>query len=83
MTDGPRADGDLNPAMRPRSRDLRTQQTEWAKAKTFLDKLKANPEDAEAALAVGKYYAASRGNWEHALPLFAKSTQAALEQARK
>lgn len=64
-----------------RSKDLRTQQTEWARAKPFFDKLKANPEDAEAALAAGKYYAASRGDWEHALPLFAQSAQAALMEA--
>jgi hypothetical protein len=30
---------------------------------------------------VGKYYAAFRGDWEHALPLLAKSTQAALKEA--
>ncbi|MCY3021603.1 MAG: hypothetical protein NTW87_21525 [Planctomycetota bacterium] len=72
---------DMARTLQARSKELRAQQTEWARAKPLFDRLKADPEDAEAAVAAGKYYAASRGDWEHALPLFAKSAQAALKEA--
>lgn len=63
-----------------RTRELRTQQTEWGKVKPHFDKLKASPDDAEAVLAVGKHHAA-KGSWEDALPLLAKCSVAGLREA--
>jgi hypothetical protein len=72
---------DLVAAIQARAKDMRAQLAEWAKVKPAFDKLKANPEDAEAALAVARYYVAAKGDWEQAAPLFAKCSTPALATA--
>jgi len=72
---------DLAKTIQARGKDLRTQQADWAKAKPFVEKLQANPDDPAAALNVGKYYAVSKGDWEQALPLLAKCSVPALKEA--
>ena len=52
--------------------------------KPYLDQLKKDPQDAEANLELGKYFALLKGKWERGLPLLAKGADAALgAQARK
>jgi hypothetical protein len=43
----------------------------FARLQAFVDRLKADPKDAEANLELGKYYALFKGRWEKALPLLA------------
>lgn len=64
-----------------RARDLRAQQAEWAKVKPLADRLKANPDDPEAALAVARHYVVAKGDWGTALPLFSKCAVPALKEA--
>jgi hypothetical protein len=66
--------------VRNRAKDVRAQQAEWAKVKPFLDKLKTSPDDADAALGAGKFYA-SLGDWDRALPLLARAAVPALKDA--
>ncbi|MGD0091063.1 MAG: LamG-like jellyroll fold domain-containing protein [Planctomycetota bacterium] len=68
-------------ALQARAKEIRAQQAEYAKVKPQLEKLKANPDDPEAAAAVGKYYVAARNDWEQGLPLLAKSAAPALKDA--
>lgn len=64
-----------------RAKEVRAEQAGWNKAKPHFDKLKANPDDADAALAAGKYLVTAKGDWERALPLLAKCSQSALKDA--
>ena len=64
-----------------RLKDLRAAQAEWAKVKPALDRLKANPDDPEAGLSAGRYYLATKGDWERALPLLAKCSAPAFKEA--
>ncbi len=45
---------------------------EWERAQTAQASLKDNPEDAAANLALGKYLALRKGDWDKGLPLLAK-----------
>jgi len=72
---------ELAKTIQARARDVRTQQADWARVKPHLDRLKDNPDDLDAALAVGKYYVASKGDWERALPLLAKCSATSLKEA--
>lgn len=51
--------------------------------KTAEDVLAGQPDDASANLSVGAYYAYVQGNWEKALPYFAKSNDADLQPLAK
>jgi hypothetical protein len=64
-----------------RAKAIRAEQAEWAKAKPHFDKLKATPDDADAALAAAKYLVNAKSDWERALPLLAKCPQTALKAA--
>jgi len=64
-----------------RAKEVRAQQTEWARVKPSIDKLKDNPADADAALAVGKYHILSSGDWQKALPVLATCASPALQLA--
>jgi hypothetical protein len=44
----------------------------FAKQQGYLDRLKTNPNDAEANLELGKYYGLIKRNWDKALPHLAK-----------
>jgi hypothetical protein len=59
--------------------DVRAMQKEFDRVKTFVTKLQKNPDDKEANLEVGKYYALLKGNWQKGLPLLAKSDDADLK----
>ena len=72
---------DLAKTAQTRAKEVRAEQAEWNKAKPHFDKLKANPDDADAALAAGKYLVTAKGDWERALPLLAKCSQSALKDA--
>lgn len=50
----------------------------FAKQEAYLAKLKANPEDPEANLELGRYFALFKGRWEKGLPYLAKGEDAAL-----
>jgi hypothetical protein len=63
-----------------RAKECRVQLTEWNRVRPSAEKLKETPDDAEACLAVGKYYAAAR-KWAAALPLLAKGSHAGLKEA--
>jgi hypothetical protein len=68
-------------ALQARTSEVRGQQIEWNKVKPMLDKLAASPDDSAAALAVGRFYLLTKGNWDKALPLFAKCSSDALKAA--
>ncbi|MCY3022999.1 MAG: hypothetical protein NTW87_28820 [Planctomycetota bacterium] len=72
---------ELAKAVAARLKDLRAAQAEWAKVKPSLDRLKANPDDPEACLTVGRYHLATKGDWERALPLLAKCSAPAFKEA--
>jgi len=63
------------------TKDIRAQQSEWVKVKPHFEKLKEDPDNPEAALAVAKYDMASKDDWEHALPLLAKCSVPLLKEA--
>jgi serine/threonine protein kinase len=63
-----------------RSRDVKALQSEWARIKPAVENLKADPGDAEACLAVGRFHATAR-NWEAALPLLAKGSHPGFKEA--
>jgi hypothetical protein len=62
------------------AKDLRARQADWNRVRPSLEKLKASPDDAEACLAVGRYYAAA-DRWTEALSLLAKAGAPALQAA--
>jgi hypothetical protein len=66
-----------------RSKDLADQKAVYDKLKKSRDSLEANPEDAEASLAVGKYQCFVKGHWEAGLPLLAKGSEATLKELAK
>jgi len=67
-------------SLQTRAKEIRAQQSEWARIKPHFDRLKENPTDAEAALAVGKYHISS-GDWEKAVSVLAKCTSPTLQLA--
>ncbi|MCY3021534.1 MAG: hypothetical protein NTW87_21175 [Planctomycetota bacterium] len=72
---------ELAARVQARSKELRAQQTDWAKVKPHFDKLKTAPDDPDANLAVAKHYVTAKSDWEHALPLFAKCSAPVLKEA--
>lgn len=56
----------------------RVKAKEFEKIRPALEKLSANPQDAEARTAVGRYYGLVCGEWERALELLAGGTDAEL-----
>ncbi len=68
-------------AAQERVKELRAQQAEWNRVRSHAERLKEAPDDAAASLAVAKYRAAVKGDWDAALPLFAKGSHAGLKEA--
>ncbi len=67
-----------------RDRELRDAQKDLEKVKASRDTLKDHPDDAEANLAVGRYLAYRKGDWDRALPHLAAAGQEKLTaQAKK
>jgi WD40 repeat protein len=59
-------------SVKKRDEDVQRLQQDYAKVKEHVDKIKTVPDDPQANLEVGKYYALSRNNWKKGIPLLAK-----------
>jgi WD40 repeat protein len=71
-------------AVRKRNDEVQTVRKGFDRLKPFIARLKKDPEDAEANLRLGEYYALLKGKWERGLPLLARGSDDALKiQARK
>jgi hypothetical protein len=55
----------------------------FAKQQAYLDRLKAKPDDAEANLELGRYYGLTKRNWDKALPLLTRGSDAGLADLAK
>ncbi|MCI0377324.1 MAG: hypothetical protein L0215_06950, partial [Gemmataceae bacterium] len=58
-------------AVQKRNDEIRVVQKGFSRLQAFLDRLKINPNDAEANLELGKYYALLKGRWDRALKMLA------------
>ncbi len=54
-----------------RQRDIKLLVDEFARLKDSIERLQADPDDAEANLDLGRYYGFLKGRWDKALPLLA------------
>jgi len=63
-----------------RQEEVEAVQKGFARLQVFVDRLKKNPNDAEANLELGRYYALLKGRWERALPLLAMGSDPALQK---
>lgn len=63
--------------------EVRKLQQSWQKSQAMLAKLKEQPDDPEANLAVGLWYCFERGEWQQGLPHLAKSSDAQLKALAK
>jgi glutamine cyclotransferase len=66
-------------AAQKRSDEVLAVQKGFARLQAFLDRLKQDPDDMQANLELGKYYALLKGKWDKALPYLAKGGDAALK----
>ncbi len=66
-----------------RGQEVRRLQEAYAPVKAAAAKLRANPNDPEANLALGRFQAFTKGNWEKALPLLARGSDPALRTLAK
>ena len=51
----------------------------FARQQGYLDRLKADPKDADANLELGKYYGLIKRHWDRALPYLARGSAPALK----
>lgn len=70
-------------SVRKRNEEVLVVKKGFARLQKFVDRLKNNPQDAEANLELGKYYALLKGKWERALPLLALGNDADLKAKAK
>ena len=70
-------------SLRKKQEEIVRLQKEFARWQPFADKLAKNPNDVEAILEMGKYYALIKGDWERGLPLLAKSGKGDLQTAAR
>jgi WD40 repeat protein len=70
---------DLQSKLDRLGRVLEGQEAQFAKVKRHFDKLNANPKDADANLAVGKYLCLGKGQWANGLPLLLLGNDAGLQ----
>ena len=66
-------------AVQKRNEEILAVQKGFARLQAFIDRVEKNPQDAEANLELGKYYAVLKHRWEKALPYLAGSSDAALK----
>jgi WD40 repeat protein len=59
--------------------EVKATQKEFDRVKPFLEKLQSSPDNKEANLEAGKYYALLKGNFEKGLPLLIKGGDEALK----
>ncbi len=64
-----------------RRREVQEQRDRWNEFQAALEKLKANPDDEASHWIAGRWYAFARGDWDQAMPHFAKSASAELRAA--
>jgi hypothetical protein len=76
-------DADLAERVKQLTRQVRSIRTEYNRVRSFMDQLLENPDDAEAAGRVGRFYALTLGDWDRALPLLARSEDNQLKELAK
>jgi hypothetical protein len=59
-----------------RAEEIRAAEKGFAKQQGYLDRLKANPDDAAANLELGKYYGLTKRHWDRAMPYLARGADA-------
>jgi hypothetical protein len=64
--------------LRRRQQDVLRLQKDYARVEPHAAVLRANPDEPQANLEIGKYQTFIRGNWEKGLPYLAKGSDAAL-----
>lgn len=65
-------------AAKKRQDEVALQAKSFSKQAAFLDRLKTNPNDAEANLELGRYFSLFKGRWERGLAYLAKGKDPAL-----
>jgi hypothetical protein len=70
---------DLQTKLNRLGKVLEGQEAQFAKVKPHFDKLKSNPKDADANLAVGKYLCLGKGQWDKGLPRLLLGNDAGLQ----
>ncbi len=76
-------DTDLVRTVRIKTRKIQSALADYKAVAKALEKLDADPDDAEANLLVGRFYCLSRENWDTGLPYLAKGSDAVLAAAAK
>jgi WD40 repeat protein len=56
-----------------RSEEIAVAREKFSKLQPYVDRLKQDPNDAEANLKLGEYFGLIKGKWDRALPLLARS----------
>lgn len=64
-----------------RVKELQSMVLAAEKLQPFREQLNKNPEDAEANLALGRYYCFLRNDWDTGLPMLAKAGESAIQAA--
>jgi WD40 repeat protein len=70
-------------AAQKRNEEITEAKERFSTLQAFVDRLKTNPSDAEANLKLGEYYVYSRGKWDRAIPLLAKSNTPLADLAKR
>ncbi len=71
-------------SVRKRNEEVQAVRKGFDRLRPFVERLEKNPNDAEACLKLGEYYALLKGNWKAALPFLVKGSDEALKaQARR
>jgi len=66
-----------------RTREIDQLKRDFAGAQSAQEKLKSSPDDAEANLTLGKFYAFGKGDFERGLPYLAKGSDEGIAEAAK
>ena len=66
-----------------RNKEIERQKKRYAAVAEALKKIAANPADADANLALGRWHCFVKGNWEKGLPMLVKGKDADLSAAAK
>ncbi len=70
-------------SIRKKQEEIVRLQKEFARWQPFADTLSRNPADPASNLAMGKYHALVKGNWERGLPMLARGGKGFLQSAAK
>jgi WD40 repeat protein len=66
--------------LQKRVEEIKSIEQAFSKTQGYLDRVRKNPDDAEANLELGKYFGYQKRRWEKALLYFARSSDAGLQQ---